>query len=151
MTKATNTNTTIATDPILAAIEAHKAAIVARDLVFDRHSALDRELPVEKCHSVITTWEEIIVETDDPRWIACERALADAHDAEADAAIALVTVKPTTPGGLLAPLLQYAVTADTDGEMWLGLNLPDDESSECERFVASLPDRKPRHNSSRTW
>ena len=32
MTKATNTNTTIATDPILAAIEAHKAAIVALDL-----------------------------------------------------------------------------------------------------------------------
>ena len=101
--------------------------MISRELINDRHSALDRELPAEKCRSVITAWEEIIVETDDPRWIECERDLIAAHDAETDAAIALVSLLPTTSAGLLA-LLQYALAAtEADAEVWPPL-LPDENS-----------------------
>ena len=34
---------------------------------------LDRELPADKCQSHITTWQEIIVASDDPRWIERDR------------------------------------------------------------------------------
>ncbi len=118
MIKATNTNTTEATDPIFAAIDAHKAAVINGGLTLDRNMALDRELPAEKCLSHITLWKEEIVATDDPRWIECERDWIAAYHAEADAALALVSVLPTTSAGLLA-LLQYAVTAaETDTEVW---------------------------------
>jgi hypothetical protein len=116
----------MAIDPIYAAIQAHKAAVIALSLIVDLHSKLDRELPIEKCRSSVTAWEEEIFSTDDPRWIECERALKAAFDRETDAAIDLVNVRPTTGAGLLA-LLQYAVSADTDGKLWPDL-LPDENS-----------------------
>jgi hypothetical protein len=104
-------------DPIFAAIEAHKVACAATVAAVDRHSELDRELPIEKCLSRVDAWGEKIVATDDPRWIDAERAVNSTFRSEDDAACALVNVRPTTPAGLIA-LLRYAVEADTDGERW---------------------------------
>jgi hypothetical protein len=104
-------------DPIFAAIEAHKAACVTTRKALDLHSALDQELPVEKCLSSVTAFGETIVATDDPRWIECERAMTRCHDDETDAACTLVSIVPTTMAGVVA-LLQYANAADTDGLAW---------------------------------
>jgi hypothetical protein len=104
-------------DPIMAAIEAHKVARRAVYAAVDWHSALDRELPIEKCRSHITVWREDIVPTDDPQWIACERAVMCCMNAETDAACTLINILPTTAAGAAA-LLKYAVAADTDGEGW---------------------------------
>jgi hypothetical protein len=117
----------VAIDPIYTAIQSHKAAVIALSLLVDLHSKLDRELPIEKCRSKINSWEEEIFPTDDPRWIECERALMAALDRETDAAIDLVNVHPTTAAGLV-DLLKYAVSADTDGELWPDL-LPDENSN----------------------
>jgi hypothetical protein len=70
------------------------------------------------------------VETDDPRWIDCERAMLATSDAETDAAIPLVDVTPTTRAGLMA-LLNYAVSNDTDGEGWPLELVGDDEKKHC--------------------
>ncbi|SHH62758.1 hypothetical protein [Bradyrhizobium erythrophlei] len=104
-------------DPIFAAIEAHKAACVTTRKTLDVHSALDHELPADKCRSRATAFGETLVATDDPRWIESERDVMRSFDAETDAACALVSVRPTTIAGVLA-LLQYANAADTDGEAW---------------------------------
>jgi hypothetical protein len=79
--------------------------------------ALERELPRDKRRSSVDCFEERIVETDDPRWIECEREIIRTMDAESDAACTLVSISPTTLAGVLA-LLQYAVARDTDGEAW---------------------------------
>jgi hypothetical protein len=108
---------TLSPDPIFAAIEAHKAACVTMLKTLAVHSALDRELPADKCQSSVTAWGETIVVTDDPRWIECERAVMRSYDYETDAACSLVSIVPTTMAGVVA-LLQYANSADTDGEAW---------------------------------
>lgn len=97
-------------DPILVAIEAHKIARAALETMVSLHSALGWELPIEKRGSRITMWEETIAAADDPRWIACERAVLRCLDEEADAACVLVNVLPTTTAAVVA-LLRYAVDA----------------------------------------
>jgi hypothetical protein len=111
------TATAVAHDPIFEAIEAHKAARVAAESILDVHTMLEKELPRERRRSDINVWEEKIVETDDPRWIECERAVMRAWEAEDNAAIDLVCIKPTTRAGFLA-LLDHAVDYDTDGHGW---------------------------------
>jgi hypothetical protein len=104
-------------DPILEAIEAHKAARATWLEWVYRHMDLEDELPEEKRRSNIDVWEEIIIVADDPRWIEAERESRRASDLETDAAVVLLNVQPTTQAGILA-LLKYAVEADTDGEGW---------------------------------
>lgn len=104
-------------DPIFAAIEAHKTAAARLGPAIDRQAVLEREIPLLKRQSIIDAHGETVVTTDDARWIDCERALMAAYDAETDAAIALVSILPTTGAGLIA-LLQYAVSADPDGKAW---------------------------------
>ena len=106
-----------ADDPIFAAIEAHKAARATWIKWVYRHSDLEEELPQEKCKSWADMYEEKIFEMDDPRWIECERAVVRTMNAEIDAAVVLVDVRPTTQAGICA-LLQYAHASDTDGEAW---------------------------------
>jgi hypothetical protein len=114
-------------DPIYAAIEAHKAARAAVVPVIDAHQALESELPQERRRSDVNVWGEKIVETDDPRWIECERAVMRAWDAAEETAIALVCIQPTTREGFLA-LLDHAVAYDTDGNGWpTGVGLIDDD------------------------
>ena len=112
-------------DPILAAIEAHRAVTVEMYSVLAVQSGLERTLPRDKRQSRIDACEEKITATDDPRWIECERAVHATFDAETDAAIELLTVRPTTALGLIA-LLQYATAADRDGETWPSELLSDD-------------------------
>ena len=114
-------------DPILATIEAHRAATAAVCSVLDVHTMLERELPRDKRESSVNAHGEEIVTTDDPRWIDCERAVNQAFDAETDAAIELLNVRPATALGLIA-LLQYVAAADRDGETWPSQLLSDDGS-----------------------
>jgi hypothetical protein len=107
-------------DPIFAAIEGHRASALAVRAEVDVHCRLERDLPRDARRSSVTTWEEKIVETDDRRWIESERAVFAAFKAETDAACTLVNVLPTTLAGVIA-LLQYAISANPDGETW-----PDD-------------------------
>ncbi|MBB4362161.1 hypothetical protein GGD65_003186 [Bradyrhizobium sp. CIR18] len=105
-------------DPILAAIETHRQVYEHLAKEVSRHSALEREIPLEKRQSEVNPWEEeFIVESDDPRWIASERALFAAFNSETDAACTLCDTRPTTRQGLLA-LLNYALTHDKDGHSW---------------------------------
>jgi hypothetical protein len=113
-------------DPIFSAIEAHKAATIELRSALDVHTALEGEIHYLKRQSIIDAYGETVVASDDPRWINCEQTLKAALDAETDAAIGLVTMLPTTGAGLLV-LLQYAISADTDGKMWPDL-LPDENS-----------------------
>ena len=120
-----------AADPIFPAIEAHRKAALGFKLAIDANCVLDCELPRDKRRSSVTPWEEKIVETDDPRWIKSERAIRETSDAESDAACALINVMPTTLAGVIA-LLQYAVSADPDGQAWPD-DLLADESAKLSR------------------
>jgi hypothetical protein len=119
------------TDPILAAIELHREATAAMHGAVDIHGDLERELPREKRRSSVDAHGEKVVTTDDPRWIESEYAVASAFDAETNAAVGLVNVLPTTFAGVIA-LLQYAISADQDGETWPD-DLLADESSQHSR------------------
>ena len=118
-------------DPIFAAIEAHRKAALAFKSAIDENYALECELPRDQRKSSVTAWEETIVETDDPRWIASERAIRTASDAETDAACELLDVLPTTLSGIIT-LLRYAVSADPDGQAWPD-DLLTDESAKMSR------------------
>jgi hypothetical protein len=96
-------------DPILEAIELHKAARLAFEGAFSRSCALEQELPREKTRSWIVDWEEEIVETDDPRWIDSVREVHCTSEAATDASYALANVPPTTMAGVVG-LLQYAIS-----------------------------------------
>jgi hypothetical protein len=106
-----------APDPILAAIEAHKAAHAKFVSWVGRHCKLENELPKERRCSSITAWEEDIVEADDARWIEAERQVGLTCSTEIDAAYTLIEVIPTTRLGMLA-LLEHAVGHDADGHAW---------------------------------
>jgi hypothetical protein len=124
-----------APDPIFVAIDVHKTARAALDKALDWCGVLDQELPFEKCQSRITSWQEVIVETDDPRWIECERAIVTRMAEEDDAAHMLITVLPTTTEGTVA-LLRYAVDSDTNGERWpLQLKAEDGVSRSWQHFL----------------
>jgi hypothetical protein len=104
-------------DPIFAAIEAHAAVNVAMHACIKEHSALERELPMDRQKSSITGWEEKIVETDDPRWIDAERRLYALNGAEIDASMELISVEPTTLAGVAA-LLKHVATIEAKGWDW---------------------------------
>jgi hypothetical protein len=96
------------TDPIFAAIAAHREATAAEIAAVHANSRLDATLPREK-----TTWHWSVYDTeppadcnDAPEWIAAEVALGDAGDAEDDALLAVLTTTPTTLAGIVA-LLEY--------------------------------------------
>jgi hypothetical protein len=95
---------TQADDPIFAAIETHRRAVEAANKVIREHSGLDEMLPEGLTQSSITAWEEKIVETDAPEWIASERAVTAAHDAETEAALQLAGISPVTAAGAAAIL-----------------------------------------------
>ena len=130
-------------DPIFEAIEVHKAARLAYENAVSRGSALDEELPSEKTRSWITVWEQMIVETDDPRWIDSVREVHRTSDAETDAACALASIAPTTMAGVVR-LLQYAISIRP--EEWPEGVQSDDESETrpwhyflIEMLIAVLP------------
>jgi hypothetical protein len=138
-----NAANALGADPILAAIEAHKAARLAFENAFNRGCALEQELPRDKTRSYIMVSEEEIVETDDPRWIDSVREVDRASDAVTDAAYALANVAPTTMAGVVG-LLQYAISFPP--EQWPeGVESDDDTETRpwhtflIEMLIAVLP------------
>jgi hypothetical protein len=138
-----NAANALGADPILAAIEAHKAARLAFEDAFNRSCTLEQELPREKTHSWIMDWEEEIVETDDPRWIDSIREVHRASEAATDAAYALANVAPTTMAGVVG-LLQYAISINPE-EWPEGVQSDDDTETRpwhyflIEMLIAVLP------------
>jgi hypothetical protein len=108
-------------DPIFAAIEAYTKACEAHEERVSENGRLCRKIPKKRRQSYIHAREEEFFESDDPRWIASERAVASAYDAAEDAAIELLTVEPTTLAGASA-LLTYFGETERGG---LGLVFPD--------------------------
>jgi hypothetical protein len=101
-----------ASDPIFDAIATHKAAERAHSDAVLTQSRLEEKLPREKRRSHISAWEEEIVETDDPRWIAAVRATSEASDNLDDCAMALLDIRPTTLAGLGALFRHVSKEAD---------------------------------------
>ena len=138
-----NAANALGADPILEAIEAHKAARLAFENAFNRSCALEQELPREKTRSWITVWEEEIVETDDRRWIDSIREVNRASDAATDAAYALANVAPTTMAGVVR-LLHYAISIRPE-EWPEGVHSDDDTETRpwhyflFEMLIAVLP------------
>jgi hypothetical protein len=104
-------------DPIFATIDAHRKAVAEYRGCTDDHSRLEAELPEDRRQSSITAWEDKIVETDDPRWIAAERGAREMSGLQDDAAYRLLKVSPTTLKGATA-LLKYYAEADVDGYLF---------------------------------
>jgi hypothetical protein len=102
-------------DPIFAAIEGHRRARTEFLAAVTEHGACEREIPSSRRQSSVDAWEENIVETDDPRWIAAEKNTIRASNSMDDTAIALLDVTPTTISGVAA-LLNYVVAVEEDGD-----------------------------------
>jgi hypothetical protein len=120
-------------DPILAAIEAHRAALAAHDEAVGIENSLEVSLPDDQHQSCMRVGEEKIVETDDPRWIAAVRARWDASEAMDDLAIDLLHIEPSTVDGIDALLRHFA---DQDEGLFPDSIYNDDGSAEA--FGASL-------------
>ena len=107
-----------ASGPMHAAIEAHKAAWAAYGVEVNMTDKLERALPKDQRQSSFTPEGPWIVETDDPRWIAHERAMEKLNSAYDDASIALLNLEPATTADLLA-LVSYIVDLEARGaESW---------------------------------
>jgi hypothetical protein len=106
-------------DPVFAAIEKHRQACEALSIEILKTDELE-ELPKEMRKSNITAWEEEIVETDDPRWIAHQKALQACNRAEDEATCELAELVPTSAKGALA-LLEYTAKVESRGCAWPAL------------------------------
>jgi hypothetical protein len=104
-------------DPIFVAIEAHKAAFAHVIAAIDIEQAVEASIPKEMRLQIHET---------DERWLESRKAVSAAWDAEGDAAIELLNIYPTTMAGVMA-LLEYAISADRDGETWPDLLSGDGE------------------------
>ena len=102
------------TDPVFAVIEAHQAAGLAFGDAVSAQSKLEKALPRENRRSHIRAFEEEIVETDDPRWIASQRAVHDLSRQASNRALDLLAIRPTTRAGLVALFRHVAEAEEAD-------------------------------------
>ena len=93
-------------DPIFDLIEAHREANAAMNASYSEQSRLEEELPNHLTQSRFSAWETTIVETDDPRWIANQRNVHRACEADTATADALIDAPSASFEGAIA-LLQY--------------------------------------------
>jgi hypothetical protein len=114
-------------DPIFAAIEAHRAAHAVVCTAVDTVSA--REVHLREEGKRMGTPER----DDDAQLQEHEAILSLAFRAEDVAACVLVDERPTTMAGVMA-LLQYAITADIDGEGWPSDLVSDDGDERSWQF-----------------
>jgi hypothetical protein len=115
-------------DPIFAAIEAHRRAVVAHDQAVGIENSLEESLPDEQRQSRMKVWEKTIVETDDPSWIAAVQTRWEASESMDDFAINLLNTEPTTVAGVDA-LLRYF--ADQEEGLFPERVSNDDDSAEA--------------------
>jgi hypothetical protein len=129
-------------DPIFAAIEAHRRARAEFLAAIAEHGRCEESIPRDRRQSNVDAWEEVIVETDDPRWIAAEKNTKRTSNLMDDRAIDLTTVRPTTIAGFSA-LLSYVTTVEEegDGDIAWPDNLVDDDEDED----------KPAHIRGKRW
>jgi len=126
-----------AADPILEAIESHKRAHAAFNEHLSRQSDLEEELPKHLRQTAHSAWDgPKIVETDDPRWIAAEKASCELDSAETAAAIALIDIVPNTLAGAAA-LMRYVVERGGRRHEWPD-SLVEDESEKWGRTWESF-------------
>src|SRR5215208_7209390 len=83
-------------DPILTAIANHALALEAMNAGLELRNSF---------------------ETDDPRWIENEKNVSGLFDFEADAALELISIEPTTFDGA-AKLIQYVSDLEARGHRW---------------------------------
>jgi hypothetical protein len=120
-------DTSYEADPIFHLIEVHRSAKAAMDDRFREYARLESQIPRVKRQSRIDHWETTIVDSDDPTWIACQRQLHAACEADTQAAVDLIQEPPATVKGAIA-LLQYVAEAEEDGfEFPDGLVTDDDQ------------------------
>ena len=131
ITKASPAAVSIESDPIFAAIAAHERAYATWLASVKHHSKLEQDLPHDKRRTSVV--DEQIVETDDPRWIASERAVDEEWEVVCDAAAELVNVEPTTRAGVIALLRYIAEDEKRGGESLPGTLMTDDEP--CASFA----------------
>jgi hypothetical protein len=91
-------------DPILTAIANHALALEAMNAGLELRNSF---------------------ETDDPRWIKNEKNVSGLFDFEADAALELISIEPTTLAGA-TKLIQYVSDLEARGHRWPD-GLQDDE------------------------
>jgi hypothetical protein len=123
-------------DPIFAAIAAHEASLRALSVGLNVMYTLEEELPKELRKSNVDAWEEVIVETDDPRWIESEKNVHALFDADGGAAIGLINVEPTTLAGLAA-LMRHVTEYERKGDSWPG-GLEEDDAKIGKNWVVYL-------------
>jgi hypothetical protein len=104
-------------EPIFKAIADHAASGYALHVGLKTMYALEAELPEELRKSSINEWEEVIVETDDPRWINSEKNVRALFEADEDAAMGLINIEPTSLAGLLA-LVRHVTAYEARGDGW---------------------------------
>ena len=100
-------------DPMFDLIEAHREANAAMNASYSEQSRLEEELPNDLTQSMFSAWETTIVETDDPRWIANQRNVHMACEADTETALALIQEPPATVEGAIA-LLQYVAAIECE-------------------------------------
>jgi hypothetical protein len=124
----------LASDPVFAAIAAHKAAYARLDQACRHVSRLEGAIPKGRREE----WfdedrEQGIGADDDPRWTAALAAQRAAFDAEAQTAWALARVRPIGIVGAAA-LLRYAAEYEDEGCEWP--SEPENEDGEDEWMIA---------------
>jgi hypothetical protein len=127
-------------DPVFAAIEAHRAMILAMKAAYKVHAHLEDTLPPEQRSWSYSVWEPDMPEgcTDAPEWIDAENGVRDALEREHDAEAAVLATVPTTLAGALA-LLEHAAE-DTGGD---GTILDSASRCSCEEVSAAADEFLP--------
>src|SRR5262249_39238173 len=95
-----------ASDPIIAAIEAHRRACAGTRAAFDHQSAVENEL-------VAGARVPAAEAEDDPRWIAANDTAAEALAVQDNLAVKLLETQPTTIAGAAALLTYYVDVVTT--------------------------------------
>lgn len=124
-------------DPIFAAIEAHRKADAEFGDCVERKCALENALPRDRRKSNNWSGEQTIVETDDPRWIAAVREEVEGSDLRQEAALTFMSTEPTTIAGVYAMLAYFADVEVIDCGMAWPDSLHDDDDPAVTRHGAS--------------
>jgi hypothetical protein len=111
-------------DPIHALIEQHRAAYAAWSAAVATECRLEEEISMDLRRTCRTQWDETIVETDDPRWIASEKHYRQTWNQQDAIAWEIATVPANTLAGIVA-LMTYVVECEHqyDIEFWPQLQI----------------------------